>query len=300
MSKPGTLTVSQESNQNLFTWAVVLSMVIWGCSWPSSKILSGYTNPETIAFIRFVVVFITLFPVVLFTHTSMKITRKGLPVLLGAAVFLVGYNFLYLSGLQYGTAGSGGIMVSTLNPILTYLVSIVVSRRSPNRNESIGLVLGFFAGIFLIKVWASFEELLVSGNLYFLGAALTWAILSKITAKSSKYGTTMGFSLWLYLATAVLMSIFIDPPYTWNLILTVDRWFWVNMLVLAFLAATVATTLYFYATVRLGADRASSFIFLVPIIAGVSAFVILGEVLEWNTAVGGVLGIAAVTMINRK
>jgi drug/metabolite transporter (DMT)-like permease len=66
------------------------------------------------------------------------------------------------------------------------------------------------------------------------------------------------------------------------------------------IVTSLATTIYFYATSKLGSAKASSFIFLVPFSAAVSSFILLDEELEFHTLIGGVLGIAAVYMIQRK
>jgi drug/metabolite transporter (DMT)-like permease len=47
-----------------------------------------------------------------------------------------------------------------------------------------------------------------------------------------------------------------------------------------------------------GAEKASSFIFMVPLGAAVSAWLLLGEHIQIHTAIGGILGISAVYMIN--
>jgi len=68
----------------------------------------------------------------------------------------------------------------------------------------------------------------------------------------------------------------------------------------ATITTSLATTFYFYATAKIGANKASSFIFLVPLSAAVGSWVILGEVPLWNTIAGGILGIVAVFILNRK
>ncbi|MCR6640451.1 MAG: DMT family transporter [Sporocytophaga sp.] len=57
---------------------------------------------------------------------------------------------------------------------------------------------------------------------------------------------------------------------------------------------------FFVATSRLGAGKASTFIFLVPFSAALGSWIFLKEVPEIHTIIGGFLGIFAVYMINRK
>ena len=66
------------------------------------------------------------------------------------------------------------------------------------------------------------------------------------------------------------------------------------------ISTSIATTFYFLATVSLGAEKASSFIFLVPLSAALSSWFLLGETIQINTIAGGVLGIMAVYMLNKK
>ena len=66
------------------------------------------------------------------------------------------------------------------------------------------------------------------------------------------------------------------------------------------MATTVATSYYFYATTKIGAERASSFIFLVPISAALSSWFFIGEIIRYYTIIGGILGMLAVFIINFK
>ena len=79
-----------------------------------------------------------------------------------------------------------------------------------------------------------------------------------------------------------------------------DPRFWLNLIFGAVIVTALATTIYFYTTTRLGAEKASSFIFLVPLAAAVSSWLFLGEQIRAHTIAGGILGMAAVYMINKK
>ena len=59
------------------------------------------------------------------------------------------------------------------------------------------------------------------------------------------------------------------------------------------------TSIYFQASVKLGAKRASAYIFMVPITAMGFAMYFLDEPLQISTLMGGALGIVAVYLINK-
>jgi drug/metabolite transporter (DMT)-like permease len=104
----------------------------------------------------------------------------------------------------------------------------------------------------------------------------------------------------MYLLTFIFILPFNDFQKINDLFSSTDPKFWGNVLFSSVITTTFATTLYFFATSKIGAEKASSFIFIVPFTAALSSFFIVGEEILPHTIVGGFLGIAAVYMINRK
>ncbi len=297
-------TCSVLNNKNvsdkLLISGIILSMFLWGLSWPSGKVLTHYSSAVNFAVYRYIVVVTTLFLLLFSLRINRKISKAGIPAVIGSGVLLAVYSCLFFLGLKNGAAGEGGVLVTTLNPLMAYIIGILISRKLPSRNEAIGLALGVAAGCFLLKVWDSSTSLFERGNVYFLLAAFTWASLSKVTSLGSKYGSSLGFSLWQYLVTLACLLPFMDYHEFASVTQISDGRFWWNLFFSSAIVTSLATTVYFYATTRLGAERAGSFILLVPLAAAVSAWLLLGELIQMHTAIGGVLGMGAVYMINRR
>jgi drug/metabolite transporter (DMT)-like permease len=292
-------TENTKSEKLLFT-GIVVSMFFWGLSWPSGKIAAAYGAPVTIVLIRYVTVLISFLPLFFFIKAPLTISKKGIVPLVAAGLLLSLYTFLFFYGLKNGLAGAGGVLVTTMNPIMAYGIGLLINRKKPSRNETMGLILGVIAGATLLKIWGNMDELFASGNLYFLSAAFIWAVMSRITSKASNYGSSMSFSLWMYLATVLIMLPLVDYSSLKETLAMADSYFWWNIVFSAVFATSLATSYYFYATTTLGPEKASSFIFLVPVSAAVSSWLFLNETLQIHTIVGGILGIAAVYMINKK
>jgi drug/metabolite transporter (DMT)-like permease len=279
---------------------VIFSMFLWGLSWPSGKVLTKYCSAVNFTVYRYTLVITALLLLLSLLGISMKVKKEGIPAFVVSGVLLAIYSYCLFMGLKTGSAGAGGVLVTTLNPLLAYFIGIVLSRRYPSGNEAAGLVLGIAAGCVLLKVWDNSAHLLESGNLYFLLGALTWATMSRVTSKGAKYGSSLGFSLWQYLVTLLCWLPFTHVDELQMAIHITDHLFWINLLFSSVIVTAIATTVYFYTTTRLGAERASSFIFLVPLAAAVSSWLLLDEHIKVHTAVGGLLGIAAVYTINKK
>ena len=63
---------------------------------------------------------------------------------------------------------------------------------------------------------------------------------------------------------------------------------------------TIATTIFFIASGKLGSEKTSSYMFIVPAFALLSASLILDEPIELHIVVGGLVSILAVYFINKK
>ncbi len=291
---------NQENNKQLFLIGMALSMFCWGLSWASGKVLSGYGEIQSIALFRFVITFLSLLLILLAIKENLKVQRKGWLDLTAAALCIALYNYLFFKGLYHGKPGAGGVLVTTLNPIISYGIMLLMTWRKPTGKETLGLFIGILAGIVLLRAWNNWQSIFDAGNLYFVLATFTWAILSLFTARGSRYGSPLAFSLWLYALACLVMLFFTQQVANINLFWKGDLYFWGNMLFSAVITTTLATTFFFVATSRLGASKASSFVFLVPCSAALGSWFFLHEVPQWYTVIGGIMGVGAVYVINKK
>ena len=278
---------------------LLLSMTIWGLSWTNAKILSDYAPSSVLAFWRFFFSSITMIPVLWLTGNNFRVTRQGMKYIFTGAVFISLYNIFFFMGTNNGTASVGGIIVPTFNPIITFIISILLMKQVVYRMDIIGLILGFTGGVIVLQAWTlSLEQIIANGNLFFICASVSWGIMSIISGRSHAHISTLSFSFWVY-----TISTLIYLGATWNkdilLIFTYDWIFWVNMFLLSVGAMVFGTTVYFFGTTRLGPEKASAFIFMVPVTALFFSVLLIGERLEITTMIGGMMTMIAVYLINK-
>jgi len=125
---------------------MIIGMALWGLSWTNGKILGTYTSIPLLMFWRFLIAGIFMGLVLLFRGTTWRITLAGLPSIAASAVLLVLYNHYYFTGTRLGPAGGGGVLVTTLNPILTFVLLSIIRGHIPRGRALGGLLLGILGG----------------------------------------------------------------------------------------------------------------------------------------------------------
>ena len=285
------------SNKKLIV-LLILSMVIWGGSWTSGKLLTVSAAPEVIIFWRFLLTTLSMIPLFRFFKVSIKVSIGELLLLILGGLIIFIYNIGFFSGLQNGYAGAGGVLVTGLNPVITFLLTIVILREKASLKQIFALVLGFAGGLIMLEIWkAASIDILDGGNLFFILAAFSWALLTLLSQKIQKkvHFITYSFYIFMFCTVFALISSLFNQSLNQT---PVELPFWLNMLYLSIGATSIATTIYFLCTKQLGSRLASSFIFTVPVSAVLFSWLILGEIPQFPTISGGILTIIAVYLIN--
>ncbi len=275
------------------------AMILWGLSWTNRKILGNYLEAPVIMFWRFIFSAVALLPLIIFMGIPTALSKKSFGHVIFGAVFLVLYNIFYFTGTKIGNAGAGGVLVTTLNPLLTFLFTTIFFRYKLTLQDGLGLALGFCGCLIMLNIWQISKDLLFqSGNFYFLLCAVIWAFLTITTTRARIHMSVLNFSFWIFLLSSLITLPFLHvTPF---IIFEMDSTFWWNLVSISFGAMAFGTTIYFIGAVQLGSEKASSFIFTVPLFAMGFSMILLDERLTWITAAGGTLAMAAVYMINQR
>lgn len=275
-------------------------MVTWGLSWTNAKIVGMYGDAPMMTFWRFIFATLSFAPIVYFTKNSFSINGKSLRFIALNALFMTSYNYFYFRGTQVGLAGAGGVLVTTLNPINTAILAAILFNIPLYRKDIAGMIIGFIGGGMIMNIWnMDMSLLLESGNAYFLLASLSWAAVTLITSRSKDIMPFIPYSFWCFgIASLLSFLLAFDQPLL--SIFQFDWVFWLNMVLLAVGAMAFGTTIYFLASRQLGPQKASSFIFTVPVTAMLFAMLFLNEELTITIALGSVLAMFAVYLINKK
>lgn len=282
----------------LFYALMALAMVSWGGSWTVAKWAAGYPA-ELTAFWRFVLNAASFVPVLLLRREPLSLPRGArLWTFLSAAALAV-YNVLFLTAMKHGPGGYGGVLVPTLNPLFSFLIAALFAKSRLAPVAFAGLLLGLAGGVLqIVGPEFSVASFARPENLILVAAAMAYALLTHASARAQRGVGVFRYGFWTSLLCAAMLLPFGwgSGPFDFG---KLGGGFWIDAGYLGLAAGTFGTTLYFEATRRIGAARASSFAFLVPVSALAIAFLFLGEIPAWTSVAGGAVSVFAVLLIHR-
>ena len=278
--------------------AMSLAMFSWAIAWTNAKIVNQYLSFNNLIFLRFLIGFISIYPFVISKENIKILTINNLKYIIPSSIIFYIYNLFFFMGTHYGYAGKGAVLVTTLNPIITFIIMSIIEKKITQK-EIVGIVVGMIGSLFIMNVFVEgFSNIFSINNIFFLICAITWGINTVITNYGQKKINSYQFIFYCYLFTTIISIPFTDL-YSIN-ILELDSKFYLNFFIVSVGAMSFGTSVYMYATPKLGPVKASVFIFSVPFIALTTAYIFLNEPISKYTIIGGVLSLISIYIVNKK
>lgn len=280
--------------------SAILTIIIWGTTFISTKILLADFKPVEILFFRFVMGLLVLCAV--YPHRLTGTTRKQ-ELTLAAAGFcgICLYYLLENIALTYTMASNVGVIISVA-PFFTAIISHLVTKEEKLKfNFFVGFVVAMM-GIALISFNGSKLKLNPVGDFLALLAALVWACYSILTRKIGSFGYNTIFTtrrVFFYGILFMVPTLFL-LDFNWNLTRFAQPVYLFNIVFLGLGASALCFVTWNFAVKILGAVKTSVYIYMVPVITVVTSVIILHEKITAMAGVGTVLTLAGLFLSESK
>jgi len=289
-----------QNNSLKFTLLMIFAMLLWGGGWTALKILTLSVGVEVLTFWRFVIMFIGFIPILLFFGQPLKLPKKSFKYMLVGSILNILFMFFAYLGVKFSNAGSGGVIITILSPLFTFILSLLILKHVHTMTQYIGLIIGIIGGIIMLDLQnIAWDNVLHSGEPYFVLAAITWALITLTSQKSHIHINPIHYSFFISAISMIILFV-LTLPYDVTVVFEQDGRFWTALLYLGILGQSVATTIFFVASGRLGSSKASSFMFLIPLFALLVSYLILDEAMQMHVILGGTVSLIAVYFINKR
>lgn len=284
------------SNKQKMFLCCSITVIFWASAFPLTKVAQGHFTPTVLAFVRCTIAAALL--IVLGIIRKIRLPKmKDIPyfLLTGAGGFGV-YMYAFNTGLLTITAATSSIIIA-ITPILTAIASSLVYRETikPLGWLSIGTA---FVGVLVLLLWDGILSLNV-GTFWTLGAAIVFCFYQVVSRQLLMRGyNSLEITTYSILFGAIMASHAL--PDSWAQVSTAS---FEQMGSLVFLAAVPSAAAFIlwgkamtYATKT---SEVTNFMFVTPLLSTLMGFLMLGEVPNLGSLMGGIIIIASIAMFNK-
>ena len=295
-------------NTRLIYILMFLVSFFWGLAWPVGRMLATdlLDYPYSVMFFRYLFAIPVLFGWLWFKEGNVVPLKRDYSYLLLLAftsVFL--YQFGYMFGMQK-TAASDASLIIGFNPVSVSILSVLILSHSLTRNGMIGIFLSF-TGVVLIflaspNVDIDFSDRLI-GNAYIMFGAFAYAIYVVamrryvLLVRRDPLSSLATIS-WVSLIGCFMFVPFVINEAPWDRVWDIQEW-----LLIAYLGVLSTALCYVFFAMgieTIGANKAASFINVVPIFGILSSWLWIGEELGIVQLISFILIYFGVKLVNQE
>lgn len=273
--------------------AALYTIILWGTTFISTKILLVDFQPIEILFFRFVIGFMVL--LIICPKRLKKVTYKQeLIFIMAGFCGICLYYLLENIALTITMASNVGVIIS-VSPFFTAILSQLFMKSEGK--IKLNFLLGFFVaitGIVLISFNTSKLKLNIMGDVLAIAAAFVWACYSILTKKISSFGYSVILTTrktFFYGILFMIPTLFLFD-FQFNLLRFKNITYLFNIIYLGVGASAICFVTWNVAVKILGAVKTSIYIYIVPVITTITSVIILKETITNISVIGTILAIA--------
>ena len=278
----------------------LIAVFIWSLNIAVTRYVADYISPVSISFYRWLVAFIVLTPVMLpkvWQQRQLVALHWRQFAILSAFGMLL-YQGLAYSAAHYTTATNMGI-INAFIPIFTIFVSIIILKEVPNRFAVMGSLVSFL-GLLYVIAQGQLQALLYLGghwgDLLMIIAVFFYAFYG-VFLKKWQLKVPLMISLYVQIGFSLIYHL---PFVLWLGIDRLDMQNTASVLYAGLFASLIAPWVWMLAVQRLGPNRTSIFMNLMPIFTAILAYFWLHEAWTIHHSIGGIIIITGIVMAQIK
>lgn len=280
---------------NIFSFIAVF---LWAAAFPLTKVAGEAFSPYCLGLIRCTVAAVALFVLGQFLHIRKPFRRKDLiPLVLagisGFALYLIFFN----TGIVTITSATSSVIVAS-TPIMT---AIICNKLYSEKISSLGWVsiLLAFAGVNVLLFWNGTLSINV-GILWTLGAAIVFCIYNVLNRKLSSLGYT-SVEIVTYGMISAAVTLMFCLPQTVTEISQANMTAILLAVALGLLPSATSYVLWAKAMeLATKTNEVTNYMFVTPLLSAIMGFLLLNEVPDLGTLIGGTIIIFSVILFSLK
>ena len=274
----------------------IFTVVCWGTTFISTKILLEDFSPIEILVTRFVIGLTVLYMI---RPHALKLRHEEHRLYLVVAA-LSGITLYYLMeniALTYTYASNVGIITATAPFFAAILARFTIKNSHLSGPFFIGFILSM-AGVLLISTEGGGMNFNPKGDMLALGAAVLWAVYAVVLKKICTFGydlIVITREIFLY-GIVLMIPPIIFMGFDIDLIYLTKPVNLANMLYLGIGASALCFLTWNFATKYLGIVKTTVYIYVIPVITVITAYFVLSEPITMTKSIGIILAIVGLAI----
>jgi len=271
----------------------------WGTTWIASKEGVKYMPALQLAAIRQFLGSIIYLSYFLFKKTTWPRGKQWKTIIILSILNFVLSNSLSTWGVKYISSGLGAI-IGALVPLWVVIISLFRGEKLV-KLAIVGLVVGF-AGVCVI-FYEHLSDFLIFdfrfGIIISIISTLTWAFATLYTKKkAASFNPYFSLGIQMFISSIFLFA-YLGATGSAVSLSTIPIISWVSIGYLVIFGSVLTFIAYIYALQHLPAEINSIYAYINPIIAVLLGAYIFGEPLSLAIAVGGIITLFGLYLVNR-
>ena len=268
----------------------------WALAFPFSKVAMQHFTPFALGFLRVCIASVVLLIIGIFTKIRLPRARDIGWLFLSAACGFGVYLFVFNKGIQTITSASSSIIIA-LTPILTAIESSKVYGEKINKVGWVSMIT--FGGVLIMMLWDGVLSV-NAGMIWTLAASVLFSIYNNLNRKLSMDGYK-GIEIVTY---SMVFSILILSPFAIQAkgeLVAASGKFILVLLVLSVFSSAIAYFLWSIAlSITDNTSEVANFSFLTPFFATLLGSIVLGEIPNLGTIIGGIIIVASMVVFSKR
>lgn len=257
--------------------ALIVCNMIWGAAPPIFKWALDDIQPYTLAFLRFSIPALIMFP---FVKNHLKINKKDYLTVALIGLFGISFNIIFFfQGLLKAPSINAALIASSA-PIFIIIYSLLfLKKEKPKKKLITGSLIGLIGVILVLGAPLIIDgKLAAVGNLFFLLATFGAIASVILTRKIMKRNNPIAITFWAFVAGSIgFLPFFVNEVNSHGFLTNISYQGVIGLLFGIFLSSMVAYFLQTYALKYLTASDVGIFTYIDPVITILVAAPLLGE-----------------------
>jgi len=293
----GFTSIKPRTNLATLAWLTVM-VVLWGMSWPATKLALGTVPPLWLAASRFGSAAICLFTFCALRGTLRFPTVKDWPIVASIGLLqMTAFSALGMVAMTH-TDTSRAVLLAYTTPLWAVIMGWLLFKQAPSRRQLIALAVGLVGiGIICSPLEVDWtERKILLGCAFLLAGAICWSIVILHIKRHNWYASPLDLAPWQMLIATISLSAFAYALEGSPARIVFSE----ELIELMFFIGPVATSACFVISAEYGrritAFAMSNFTLGVPLIGILSSIMFLGNRITLPFTLGLVLVIISMLL----